>query len=578
MNNILVESNVNPSLPDLTICLMAKTDVCGVTMACLMGIMNNKTIEKVVNLYITVSLDQSDLPKARSSNLTRWYRTAKEKDLFMFLDSDQTFSYLDILKSLSYMDTHDVVCGAYAKKSGGITSVPKNQPKFYKDKEGELAYGATGFMMIRKKILTSIEKDYPGVYAGNEDLTIPFFLERIVRDDDIYHSDIWLSEDYSFSWLIRKYGGSIWGYISPTIGHLLPTLKQVDNICSSKWPENSIVYYCGETHEAWSPNSLKNGIGGSEQAVIRLSRYWASKGRHVVVYCKTDEPGTYENVIYKKHTEFNAADEFATIILWRSIPVANTMRLNAKNIILDLHDLVDPSTLNPLLFRNVDKIFVKSKMHGGLLVGCPEDKIVVIPNGGKINKKGDIQKDKNYIIYASSYDRGLPFMLKWGWPKIKKVCPDAYMKVYYGWDLFDKVREDNEDTKLYKSLVLELLAQEGVEECGRISHEKLLIEKEKASFHYYVGDFQEIDCISVRESASLGCIPVVSDYVEVFNEKEYCHKIHGDPKYKDTQEKAAEEIIKMMKDDEYYKGILSKTNVSDNETWDSVAEKWLSYM
>jgi hypothetical protein len=39
-----------------------------------------------------------------------------------------------------------------------------------------------------------------------------------------------------------------------------------------KWPEKSIVIMTGDTAlDAWGPWSLKEGIGGSEEAIIRLA-------------------------------------------------------------------------------------------------------------------------------------------------------------------------------------------------------------------------------------------------------------------------------------------------------------------
>ena len=61
----------------------------------------------------------------------------------------------------------------------------------------------------------------------------------------------------------------------------------------------------------------------------------------------------------------------------------------------------------------------------------------------------------------------------------------------------------------------EMLAEFGkydnVFEHGRIGQDKLLKERIESNIHYYAGNFPEIDCISVRESASVGCVPFTSN-------------------------------------------------------------------
>lgn len=116
------------------------------------------------------------------------------------------------------------------------------------------------------------------------------------------------------------------------------------------------------------------------------------------------------------------------------------------------------------------------------------------------------------------------------------------------------------------------MAQDGVKECGRISQEELLKEKAKANIHLYTGDFQEIDCISVRESACLGAIPVVSKNVEVFAEKPYCISIEGDPRSKIMQEKTAEKVIEILKNPELAESLRQGPV---NETWENTALEWL---
>lgn len=564
--------------PTLTICVLAKNEVCALTVGCLVNASVNTEICKQYNFCQQFAIGQSDLPKVRSSQLSNWYDTSRPKDLFMFLDADQTFLPSDILRSIELIQTSDVVCGAYAKKTGGITVQPKSIVSFYKNKEGELRYGSTGFMMITYEIVDKLVQNLKEkIKVSIDSLAYPLFLERIVNEPETKENNLWLSEDYSFCWLVRNIGGRVYGYISNSIGHIVPVEKYITLPTFRKWSDKSIVYYCHKTLEKWSPASLEKGIGGSETAVIKLCKYWAKYGYEVTVFCNCDSPGVYDGVTYKQFNQFNVMDEYNILIIWRSLKLFLTNDIYARKRIIDLHDIVEKDEVAESLCDMVDSFCVKSKYQGTMLTNVPTEKITVIPNGGAYEYSFSETKDPNYIIYASSYDRGLLHMLKWGWPKIKKACPNAYLKIFYGWNGFD-ASPGNAIVKMhFKSVMNELMKQDGVTECGRVSQEQLALEKSKANIHYYVGDFQEIDCISVRESAYLGAIPVVSGDAHVFKEKDYCLLIDGDPKTQEVQEKGAEKIIEILQNNDLAENIR-KTLVVENESWENVANRWLEIM
>ena len=561
--------------PTLTVCVLAKNEICALTIGCLINASTNVKICKEYNFCQQFAIGQSDLPKVRSSQLSNWYDTSCPKDLFMFLDADQTFLPSDILTSLKLIKTADVVCGAYAKKTGGMTVQPKSITSFYKNKEGELRYGSTGFMLITYEIAHKLALEMEKIKIGIDSYAFPFFFERIVDEKETNEKNIWLSEDYSFCWLVRNSGGRVYGYISPSIGHIVPIEKYITMPTSKKWSKDSIVYYCHKTSEKWSAKSLGKGIGGSETAVIKLCSYWAKSGYEVTVFCDCDEPGVYDGVVYKHFNQFNVMDEYNILVIWRSLQLLLTNDISAKKKFIDLHDIVKEDELHSSLPSMVDGFFVKSKYHASMLHNVPDEKIIVVPNGGAEEYKVNETRDQNYLIYSSSYDRGLIYMLKWGWPRIKKACPEAYLKIFYGWNGFDAVAGNDIAKHRFKVMMQGLMSQDGVEECGRISQTDLAIEKSKASIHYYVGDFQEIDCISVRESAYLGAIPVVSREVHVFKEKEdYCILVDGDPCIQETQERGADMIIELLKNPEKRRNSLRVPK----ESWEYVANRWLEVL
>lgn len=116
--------------------------------------------------------------------------------------------------------------------------------------------------------------------------------------------------------------------------------------------------------------------------------------------------------------------------------------------------------------------------------------------------------------------------------------------------------------------------KEGVFERGRIGQRELLKEKEKCSVHYYICNWPEVDCISVRESAIAGCVPVVSNRY-AFSTKNYCMKVDGNPNEKSTQVEAATKIVELLKDQEKLH-TLSQEYRSNAlcENWEAISQRW----
>ncbi|MGV2390205.1 MAG UNVERIFIED_CONTAM: hypothetical protein LVR29_23960 [Microcystis novacekii LVE1205-3] len=65
------------------------------------------------------------------------------------------------------------------------------------------------------------------------------------------------------------------------------------------------------------------------------------------------------------------------------------------------------------------------------------------------------------------------------------------------------------------------------------------------AIHYYGCTYREIDCISVRESAVVGCLPVVNGFA-VFREKDYCVE-GGGSNQSGSQEAIAWKIVELLK-------------------------------
>ena len=154
------------------------------------------------------------------------------------------------------------------------------------------------------------------------------------------------------------------------------------------WGDKEIAIYCGQAFEPWGPDTLEQGMGGSEEAIVYLSRELSELGWDVTVY--NDREEAYEDeetlgsfVHYLPWTLFNPQDEFNVLVAWRNPSFARAVGAKAKKLVVDMHDV--PQRLAKADIEANDLFFVKSNYHASLMTGVPKEKLVVIGNG--INKE-----------------------------------------------------------------------------------------------------------------------------------------------------------------------------------------------
>lgn len=351
------------------------------------------------------------------------------------------------------------------------------------------------------------------------------------------------------------------------------------------WPNKSIVFYAGTSPYPpydWSPLGLKTGLGGSEIAVINLAREWTKLGYKVTVFnrCPADQEGIYDGVEYLHYSKFNRYDTFDILIIWR-FPWILYPKAKANQIWLELQEmlLADQVTKNKLV--KYHKIFVKSQYHRNMMPEVDNSKICIIPNGVEksYTQWSQNPKDPYKLIYASNYIRGLERMLTFGWPIIKREVPEAHLHIYYGWPALKSQNQDDENTvgtRAWRQKMQTLMAQPGITEHGRIGVEELVQEKSTATIHYYGCTFQETDCVSVRESALVGCVPVTTSY-GALGEKKYCVRVPGNPYQQSTQEAVAHQIVELLKQPETLRNLRQDFQaLAQAETWDNIAKAWLA--
>lgn len=341
------------------------------------------------------------------------------------------------------------------------------------------------------------------------------------------------------------------------------------------WADDEIAIFCGISWEEWAPVSTFKGIGGSEEAVIYLSRELAKLGYKVTVYNQCgDMAGTYDGVEYKNFHEFNQNDIFNILVGWR---MDNINSVKAKKKVIWLHDVPQEGMFTPHSITNIDKIIVLSEFHKSLLPDfIPQDKIFVSANGINLPdfRETGIIRDSKRMIYTSSYDRGLQHILE-AWPQVKAAVPEATLHIFYGWNTYDEMVKAGRRNNDFKVVMTQLMAQDGITEHGRVGHKQLVKEFQKSGLWVYPTHFEEISCISAMKAQACGCVPVCTDYAALAETVKAGVILKGrcdsEEKLKDFQDALIAILTDDARQDTLRQDVLSH---KDEFGWDRVAKQW----
>jgi len=285
------------------------------------------------------------------------------------------------------------------------------------------------------------------------------------------------------------------------------------NFAKTESSGRDLVFYCADAGEIWDPQTARTkGIGGSEEAVLWLSRLLHQRGWNVTVYatCGLQEQD-YDGVSWKPYWMWNYRDKQDITVLWRH-PQPVMYNINSNVVIVDLHDVIPEEEFTRDRLHRIDRIFVKSRFHRSLYPQIPDEKFVIIPNGIDIQLFENIcERDPLLLINTSSADRSLEAFLDC-FEEIKKHVPNAKAQWAYGWGIWDAVYASDAQRLEWKTRMQQRMRELGVEELGRINYDEIALLYRKANVFAYPSEYEEIDCISLSKAMAAGAIPVTTDF------------------------------------------------------------------
>ncbi len=291
-----------------------------------------------------------------------------------------------------------------------------------------------------------------------------------------------------------------------------------------------LVIYCGTTAQEWNPEiALKKGIGGSEEAVIHLAEHLADLGWNVSVYNKCgNKEKQYGKVWYKPFWLWNHRDKQDATIIWRQVKPIE-YEINCPKIYIDLHDTMGKEEFNEDRLKKITKVFVKSNFHRSLYPNVPDDKIAVISNGidSKAFSESCNRRDRFLMINTSSPDRSLSALVEI-FAEVKKQVPEARLQWAYGWEVFDAVHASNPKIMEWKNNLIKRMKEVGIEDLGKVSHERIIRMNLEANIFLYPTEFAEINCISAIKAQAGGVIPITTDFAALGEIVQFGERLHSE--------------------------------------------------
>lgn len=347
-----------------------------------------------------------------------------------------------------------------------------------------------------------------------------------------------------------------------------------------------VSFFCGRTLQEWyAETPYKEGIGGSETAVVEVTKRLAKKGFKPVVYGTPGSmEGEYDGVLYLNWERWRADEKPEHFVSWRN-PRITLDKPQAEHKWFWAHDLNYAGGITEETIGGFDGILPVSDWHGEYLQRLypflKEKRFLTMPNGINLErfeeaKKRADRKQPWRMIWPSSPDRGLAVLLDI-WHIIKLVEPAAELHVFYGFDNLQKLADSG--NAISKSIMESLkprLDQDGVYLRGKVNQDDLAIEMMQSELWLYPTSFLETFCITAVEAMAADLFCVTSDagnLPHVIGEAGCC--VPGHSATWSFQDKYLDMVTAFMQDmgvRASYRGVGPER--AKQFTWDKAVKSW----
>lgn len=265
----------------------------------------------------------------------------------------------------------------------------------------------------------------------------------------------------------------------------------------------------------------KRGLGGSESALINMTRNWKTlfPEDEVTVYngIVPRQVTKFDGVVYKTLTDYfvnSRSVNWDAFITMRDPEPLMSPYLGARvKCLWSQDDMNEPGlqALHSHLYAtiNTDCIFGISNYACGVIKQAfPDAEVIVLRNGYNKDWLSKSIEREPIAVYASTPFRGLDVLVE-VWPRIYSRCKEQgtepKLKVFSGMSLYEQ--PEGEFEALYRTIN----QMAGAEHVGAVPQKQLYKEFSKAKVMLYPNHFLETGCMAVLEAIANGVWVVTTD-------------------------------------------------------------------
>lgn len=316
--------------------------------------------------------------------------------------------------------------------------------------------------------------------------------------------------------------------------------------------------------------------GGSEEWHVHLAEQLAARGHDVTSYAPLPEQWQRDCVSVSHNgvvwSDIKRLDQTlpGIWIFQRDPGLAIHWKGDRSQQLLCFaaHDLEYATPLWPNYF---DVILAETAAHARYLSLTYRHGNIIVsgayPQLHKADQVPAVERNPHRILWSSSYDRGLEYLLMI-YEKAREFVPDLELAVCYGWNSIDKVIAAGDDNSgvlaRWKEKMCAEMVRLGVQDLGRLpSSMAVWTEYAKSGIWCYPTQWPEVSCQTIMEAQAFGAIPIYTPHWALSENglcdeagEPYGVRLYGDP-YTDrlVRSRFVQEVARMAIDPERQESI-----------------------
>lgn len=257
---------------------------------------------------------------------------------------------------------------------------------------------------------------------------------------------------------------------------------------------------------SFAPSDYEDpGLGGSETAIVLLTRQLACRGHRVEVFNACWNPGDYDGVTWRGAWDLPAGTPDVAVAVRFDEALWDTPATQ------HLFWMLDDRTRGPAAFTarhpEAPVVVASEAMRDRLAADGITARTVKIGLPIETNRYRPDQRRQRACLYSSMPNRGLDVLLDF-WPRIRAQVPDAELWITSGWQLWGLANSEADDR--WRQLRGDRTLPDGACRLGPLPRPKLIDRQHQAWLGLYPSRFPEMFCYAAAESAAAGTPMITS--------------------------------------------------------------------